>query len=233
MDNEVAAFETLAPPPEFADNTNENDKTENNKNINNVEFIHLMDKQIAESEYFHEERISQLSSVLTNYTNERNKKSFSHFAFSTPKSSAENKSRIEKFSPLPVFSQKSPSTSKSFNSNTSNFSEKPKNYKPVVSCTRLILQQMALIENLHNKDLLTFTNTFTENMTHMIVATTNDNCLKDHTTKYVLAVAKRIWVVNIDWIKKCIENNCIVDEVILLKNLSSKVIIIFCFKATI
>ncbi|XP_025830588.1 putative leucine-rich repeat-containing protein DDB_G0290503 [Agrilus planipennis] len=86
------------------------------------------------------------------------------------------------------------------------------NMKPCVSCTRLTLEQVMAINSLASKKLLCYSGSFSKSVTHMIVATNAKGCVKDHTMKYVFAVAAGIWVLSFNWIEECLKRKCLVPE---------------------
>lgn len=86
--------------------------------------------------------------------------------------------------------------------------------KPCIACTRLSTEQVFSIRSLCSKQLATYSSVFSSSVTHMIVEVNEENRLKDHTMKYVTAVASRIWVVNFKWIEACLIQGCVVLEVI-------------------
>lgn len=85
--------------------------------------------------------------------------------------------------------------------------------KPCIACTRLSNSQVMSISQLTNKKLANYSNVFTSNVTHMIVAVNDQNRLKDYTVKFMNAVAEGIWVLRFEWVMECLNNNCIVPEV--------------------
>lgn len=89
----------------------------------------------------------------------------------------------------------------------------PVNKKPCIACSRLSKDQVIAISSLTNKKLATYSNTFGTNVTHVVVAVNEKNCVKDHTIKFVCAVAAGIWVVSFRWIQECLVQNRLVAEV--------------------
>lgn len=85
--------------------------------------------------------------------------------------------------------------------------------KPCIACTRLSGSQVALVTQMTDKKLATFSSVFSSGVTHMIVAVDENNCLKDYTVKFVAAVAAGIWVLRFDWVQECLNHNRIVPEV--------------------
>lgn len=92
---------------------------------------------------------------------------------------------------------------------TAEFSSK----KPCITCSRLSKNEVIAISSLTNKKLAVYSNNFGPNVTHVVVAVNEQNCVKNHTIKFVCAVAAGIWVVNFQWVQECLKRNCIVDEV--------------------
>lgn len=90
--------------------------------------------------------------------------------------------------------------------------------KPCIACTCLKKEQLIQISNMTNKKLATYSTTFTSNVTHLIISTDETNCVKDHTVKYVSAIAAGIWVLNFKWVQQCLARNCLVSEVRTVKN---------------
>lgn len=152
---------------------------------------------------------SQKSLKISDYKSHKDDRSISH----TTIIENANKSKIEKFSQLPILTETSENK---FNSSTKTAEQSKNNTckpKPVVSCTRSSREQILGIDLLQKKDRITYVSSFSKEVTHLIVQTKDGNCLKDHTIKYVLGVAAGIWILNYDWIVKCLEKNTIVDEV--------------------
>lgn len=85
--------------------------------------------------------------------------------------------------------------------------------KPCVTCSRLGRDHMIAVSALANKKLVNYTATFGPDVTHVVVAVNEKNCVKDHTIKYVFAVAAGIWVVSLEWVQACLAQNRIVPEV--------------------
>lgn len=85
--------------------------------------------------------------------------------------------------------------------------------KPCVTCSRLGKEHMIAVSSLANKKLAIYTSTFGPTVTHVVVAVNEKNCVKDHTMKYVCAVAAGIWVVSFKWVQDCLAHNRIVPEV--------------------
>ncbi|KAJ8952418.1 hypothetical protein NQ318_014510, partial [Aromia moschata] len=84
--------------------------------------------------------------------------------------------------------------------------------KPCVACTKLSKPQVHTIVRLTERVLARFSPTFTPDVTHVIVNANDQNCVEDHTMKYVAAVAAGLWVLNFDWVKDCLRQECIVPE---------------------
>lgn len=87
------------------------------------------------------------------------------------------------------------------------------NKKPCVTCSRLETEHMIAVSTLANKKLAVYTSSFAKNVTHVVVAVNENNCVRDHTMKYVCGVAAGIWIVNIKWVQECLVQNKIVAEV--------------------
>lgn len=86
--------------------------------------------------------------------------------------------------------------------------------KPCITCSRLGKDQLIAVSSLTNKKLATYTNTFGPSVTHVVVVVNEKNRVKDHTIKFVCAVAAGIWVVSFKWIQECLMQNQIVPEVL-------------------
>ncbi|GJQ70625.1 hypothetical protein Trydic_g23016 [Trypoxylus dichotomus] len=84
--------------------------------------------------------------------------------------------------------------------------------KPCISCTRLSREQVIAISSLTNKRLATYSNTFNNSVTHMIVSVNEKNCIQDHTMKFISAVAAGIWILSFKWVQECLAQNKIVSE---------------------
>lgn len=87
------------------------------------------------------------------------------------------------------------------------------NKKPCVACSRLKKNELIRISALTNKKLVVYSNTYTSSVTHMVVCIDDKNYVKDHTIKYVLAVAAGVWVINFNWVEECLKQNRLVPEV--------------------
>lgn len=99
------------------------------------------------------------------------------------------------------------------------------NKKPCVACTRMNEEQLFAITSLANKRLVTYSSVFSSSVTHMIVDVTKKNHVKDHTMKYVSAVASGIWVVGFGWVEECLKQGRLLPEVTyFLSNLRSGLI---------
>lgn len=85
--------------------------------------------------------------------------------------------------------------------------------KPCVACSRLNKDQIIAITALTNKKLVTYSSSFNLNVTHMVVSTDKKNCVKDHTIKYISAIAAGIWVLNFEWVQECLRQGYIINEV--------------------
>ena len=53
--------------------------------------------------------------------------------------------------------------------------------------------------------------TYSPNVTHVIVRVDQDNCA-ERTLKFLYGVACKRWIVNFDWIRKCVTDGRFVDE---------------------
>lgn len=84
---------------------------------------------------------------------------------------------------------------------------------PCITCSRLENEHMIAVSALASKKLAVYTSTFGPNVTHVVVAVNEKNCVKDHTMKYVCGVAAGIWIVSAKWVQKCLAQNKIVPEV--------------------
>ncbi|XP_065162936.1 uncharacterized protein [Atheta coriaria] len=82
----------------------------------------------------------------------------------------------------------------------------------VVACTRLNKTQMIAINALAKRGLARYSSAFDSSVTHMVVATNDANQARDHTIKYVRAVAAGIWVVNSNWVQDSLIHNKLVPE---------------------
>lgn len=87
------------------------------------------------------------------------------------------------------------------------------NKKPCVSGSRLTKEQVMAISALANKKIVSYSNNFNTSVTHLVVDVNEDNCVKDHTIKYISGVAAGIWVVNSKWVQECLRQNCLTSEV--------------------
>lgn len=85
--------------------------------------------------------------------------------------------------------------------------------RPCIACTRLSKDQVIAICALTNKKLATYSTSFDDTVTHMIVSVKENKCIEHHTMKFVLAVAAGIWVLGFEWIQECLLRNEIVSEV--------------------
>lgn len=94
--------------------------------------------------------------------------------------------------------------------------------KPCIACSRVSKEQVIAISSLTNKKLASYSTSFTPKVTHLIVATNDKNCLKDHTIKFVSAVASGAWVLNFGWVQQCLAKNALVPEVSFSKNQATK-----------
>ncbi|XP_044752520.1 uncharacterized protein LOC123312253 isoform X2 [Coccinella septempunctata] len=88
-------------------------------------------------------------------------------------------------------------------------SQKP---KPCIAFTRLNNAETLCVHSLCNRNLVTRQDKFGPEVTHMIVSVDKHNNVKDHTIKFISAIAAGIWVVNIKWVQECLSQNCIVNE---------------------
>ncbi|XP_063914248.1 uncharacterized protein LOC135130759 [Zophobas morio] len=84
--------------------------------------------------------------------------------------------------------------------------------KPCIACSRVSKEQVIAISSLTNKKLASYSTSFTPKVTRLIVATNDKNCLKDHTIKFVSAVASGAWVLNFRWVQQCLAKNALVPE---------------------
>ncbi|KAL3283103.1 hypothetical protein HHI36_006262 [Cryptolaemus montrouzieri] len=84
--------------------------------------------------------------------------------------------------------------------------------KPCIAYSRLKKEEILGIISLCNRKLATRKDKFEPDVTHMIVSVDKNNKLKDHTMKFVSAVAGGVWVVNYKWVKECLAQNTIVNE---------------------
>ncbi|XP_049822480.1 uncharacterized protein LOC109604354 isoform X2 [Aethina tumida] len=106
--------------------------------------------------------------------------------------------------------QQSPSTS------FSNVSQENLNSsigsKPMVTATRLDKMQLLTISTLAHRKLVTFSPTYSESVTHLIANVDENNCVEEHTMKFILAVASGAWVLNYNWVKDSLAQNRLVPE---------------------
>ncbi|EFA04146.2 uncharacterized protein LOC103313062 [Tribolium castaneum] len=84
--------------------------------------------------------------------------------------------------------------------------------KPCIACSRISRDEVNALSALANKGLATYSGGFSPKVTHLVVSVNEQNYLKDHTIKYILAVAAGIWVVNFKWVQECLVKNAIVPE---------------------
>ncbi|KAF5303195.1 hypothetical protein FQA39_LY10108 [Lamprigera yunnana] len=84
--------------------------------------------------------------------------------------------------------------------------------KPVISSSRLSTEESSALKLLSNKEIVSFENTFSSSVTHLIVGVDSSNCLKAPTIKYITAVAAGIWVLSIKWVQACLKRNRLVPE---------------------
>ncbi|GLV38942.1 hypothetical protein CBL_05940 [Carabus blaptoides fortunei] len=85
-------------------------------------------------------------------------------------------------------------------------------YSVCIACTRLKRDETAAILSLTAKLHGRYTKEFSKQVTHLVVAVDQTNKVKDHTIKYVLAIAHGVWVVSFAWIKDCLNHNRYVNE---------------------
>lgn len=139
------------------------------------------------------------------------------------------KATTSKFSPLTVVQTKTPPQkqrrarapkqetltkymSPKSSSVLTNPSSLPADTKPVVACTRMSKDHLVAILVLARKNLIEFSEVHSPNVTHLVVDVDEDNCVKECTIKYLLSVARGIWVVNFKWIEESLKSNCVADE---------------------
>ncbi|XP_045470294.1 uncharacterized protein LOC123677674 isoform X2 [Harmonia axyridis] len=84
--------------------------------------------------------------------------------------------------------------------------------KPCIAFTRLSNAETSCVISLCNKGLATRKDKFGTDVTHMIVSVDKHNNVKDHTIKFISAIAAGKWVLNIKWVQECLTKNHIVDE---------------------
>ncbi|KAF5304713.1 hypothetical protein FQA39_LY09490 [Lamprigera yunnana] len=100
----------------------------------------------------------------------------------------------------------------SFNKSYSSQTQFTKKKPPVISSSRLSTEESSSLKLLSNKEIVSFENTFSSSVTHLIVGVDCFNCLKAPTLKYITAVAAGIWVLNIKWVQACLKRNRLVPE---------------------
>lgn len=100
--------------------------------------------------------------------------------------------------------------------------------KPIVTSSRLTPIQLSAILELQRMNLITYITKLLSHVTHVIVSTCADeehnwkenestydganNVLVDHTTKYVVGVASGLWILSSEWIFKCLQYKCLINE---------------------
>lgn len=87
--------------------------------------------------------------------------------------------------------------------------------KPCIAFSRLNNAETLCVISLCNKNLATRQDKFNHDVTHMIVSVDRHNYVKDHTIKFISAIAAGIWVLNIKWVQECLSLNRIIDEVVI------------------
>lgn len=86
-------------------------------------------------------------------------------------------------------------------------------YSACIACTRLKRDETMAILALTTKLNGRYSKEFSKQVSHLVVAVDERNRVKDHTIKYVLAIAHGVWIVSFAWIKDCLTHNRLVNEV--------------------
>lgn len=197
----------ISPPTDFADDEFE-EISSIKENDDELKQTHI--KNVCDSKF---DLFSQQSLIMSNFRHDKSRKSF----FDTTIKQPQNISKAKRLTELPILKEQS-QNKLNLSLNTSDVYGKTSQRSkmlPVVSATRLTKDEMTKIAVLQNKGLITYASTFSDKITHMIVKTTEENHLQDHTIKYVLSVAAGIWILNINWLEACLKQNFIVDEVLM------------------
>ncbi|XP_044268828.1 uncharacterized protein LOC123014008 [Tribolium madens] len=84
--------------------------------------------------------------------------------------------------------------------------------KPCIACSRINRDQVIALSSMTNRKLASYSTCFSPKVTHLVVSVDERNCLKDHTIKFISAVAAGIWVVSFKWVEECLKKNAIVPE---------------------
>ncbi|CAH0557880.1 unnamed protein product [Brassicogethes aeneus] len=207
---EMAAFDVALPPPaEFCDVAPDDLEIKNTPTTS----TNLNDSLFVRSP----ETVKSLDISRTSTPHSRCKKPELNFSpiFSqnrkvltqTPKSSM--LSCIPGQKSLFSYLKKTPSTQQSTPEKVVNTSFRE---KPLVTSTRIDKDQMIGISTLAHRKIIAYTTTYTENVTHLIANVDKNNYVEEHTMKFILAVASGAWVLNVGWIKECLEKNRVVPE---------------------
>ncbi|KAF7283809.1 hypothetical protein GWI33_022849 [Rhynchophorus ferrugineus] len=85
--------------------------------------------------------------------------------------------------------------------------------KPCIMWSRISNEDIInVFRQLELKRLITTSEHFTAEVTHLIVEVDKNGKLKSHTAKFLLAVAAGIWVVRWEWVVNCLKMNAIASE---------------------
>lgn len=228
----------LPPPPEFQE-----DEAENSRNLANVTLTNEIntEQEIIDKTYTENMRISSITPDFLSPPQQRSQPvkemgtstpltgkmhSLNILSISPITSQKRNQTPFEaakniKGSTLTVVAKAPPTSTKTVVNNPPKQQKSILNYvkpnvtieKPCITCSRLRKDQMIAVSALTNKKLATYTSSFAQNVTHVIVAVNENNCVKDHTIKYVCGVAAGLWIVSFKWIQECLTQNRIVSEV--------------------
>ncbi|OXU17950.1 hypothetical protein TSAR_012801 [Trichomalopsis sarcophagae] len=89
---------------------------------------------------------------------------------------------------------------------------RPQRKPMTLICSGLSPSNIKIVQNFANKFNATFLVTFTEDVTHVIVATDPETKLGQKTLKYIQGIAFKKHVISFQWILDCLDENAILDE---------------------
>ncbi|XP_076250350.1 uncharacterized protein LOC143190123 isoform X1 [Rhynchophorus ferrugineus] len=85
--------------------------------------------------------------------------------------------------------------------------------KPCIMWSRISNEDMVnVFRQLELKRLITTSEHFTPEVTHLIMEVDKNGKLKSHTAKFLLAVAAGIWVLRWEWVVNCLKMNALISE---------------------
>ncbi|XP_001599329.2 breast cancer type 1 susceptibility protein homolog [Nasonia vitripennis] len=89
---------------------------------------------------------------------------------------------------------------------------RPQRKPMALICSGLTPANIKIVQNFAKKFNATFLVTFTEDVTHVIVATDPETKLGQKTLKYIQGIAFKKHVISFQWILDCLDENAILDE---------------------